>query len=129
MVIVDMEFPRFAAGAVLTLRIAYGVALIAVPRRLALRWLGPDAERASLQVALRGLGAREVILHAGALLALSRGASVRPWLAASVAGDLTDVVATAAARRGLPPGSAPATLAVGGGSALVSIAVAAAADS
>jgi hypothetical protein len=129
MVLVVMEIPRFAAGAVLTLRIAYGVALMAAPRRLAHRWLGPDAERAPTQVALRGLGAREVVLHTGALLALSRGASVRPWLAASAAGDLTDVVATAAGRHGLPPGSAPATLAVGGGSALVSLAVAVAADS
>ena len=124
-----MEFPRIAAGTVLALRIAYGVALIAAPRRLALRWLGADAERASVQVALRGLGAREAILHGGALVALSRGASVRPWLAASAAGDLTDVVATAAARHQLPPGSAPATLAVGGGAALVSLAVAVAVDS
>ena len=31
MVVVAMEFPRFAAGAVLTLRIAYGVALIVGP--------------------------------------------------------------------------------------------------
>jgi hypothetical protein len=124
-----MNFPRVAAGTVLVLRIAYGVALIAAPTRLALRWLGPDAERASVKVALRGLGAREVILHAGALLSLSRGASVRPWLAASAAGDLTDVVATAAGRHQLPPGSAPATLAVAGGSALMSLAVAAAVDS
>ena len=124
-----MEFPRVAAGTVLGLRIAYGAALIVAPRRLALRWLGPDAERGSVKVALRGLGAREVILHAGALLALSRGASVRPWLAASAAGDLTDVVATAAARHHLPPGSAPATLAGGGGAALVSLAVALAVES
>jgi hypothetical protein len=124
-----MNFPRVAAGTVLVLRIAYGVALIAAPTRLALRWLGSDAERASVKVALRGLGAREVVLHAGALLSLSRGAPVRPWLAASVAGDLTDVAATAAARHQLPTGSAPATLAVGGGSALVSLAVAVAVDS
>jgi hypothetical protein len=124
-----MEFPRVAAGTVLALRIAYGVALIAAPTRLALRWLGPDAERAPVKVALRGLGAREAILDAGALLALSRGSSVRPWLAASAAGDLTDVVATAAARHQLPSGSAPATLAVGGGAALVSLAVAVAVDS
>jgi hypothetical protein len=124
-----MELPRVAARAVLVLRIAYGVGLIAAPRRLALRWLGPDAERAPVQVPLRALGAREVILHGAALLALSRGAAVRPWLAASAAGDLTDVLATAAGRRGLPRGSAPATLAVGGGSALVSLAVAVAVDS
>ncbi len=112
----------------LTLRVGYGVALIAVPSRVALRWLGPAAEDAPLQVALRALGAREVILHGGALLALARGEAIRPWLAASAAGDLTDVVATVLGRRRLPRGSAAATLAVGGGAAVASIGLTAALD-
>lgn len=115
---------RLAAASVLGLRVAYGVALIAAPKRLALRWLGPAAADAPLQVALRALGAREAILHAGALVALGREAPVRPWLAASAAGDVTDIIATAAGRRRLPRGSTPATLAVGGGSALISLALA-----
>lgn len=119
-----MSVARITSAAVLGLRVSYGLALIAAPRRLALRWLGPAAEGAPVQVALRGLGAREVILHIGALLALKRDAPLRPWLAASVAGDLSDVVATAAGRRRLPRGSAPATLAVGGGAALTSVALA-----
>ena len=119
-----MRITRLSATAVLGLRVSYGLALIAAPRRLALRWLGPAAEDAPLQVALRALGAREAILHAGALLALSRDAPLRPWLAASAAGDMTDVIATAAGRRRLPHGAAPATLAVGGGSALISAALA-----
>ncbi|MBV8221006.1 MAG: hypothetical protein JO325_21290 [Solirubrobacterales bacterium] len=123
-----MKPARIATCAVLVLRIAYGVALVADPRRLALRWLGPAAEDAPAQVALRGLGAREVILHTGALLATSRGDAVRPWLAASVAGDLADVIATAMGRRRLPPDSTPATAAVGGGAALTSVALAAAVD-
>jgi hypothetical protein len=72
------------------------------------------------------LAAREAILHTGGLLALRRGAPLRPWLAASVAGDLTDVIATAVERRRPPAGSPLATLAVGGGSALVSVLLAAA---
>ena len=123
-----MTIPRVAATTVLALRISYGVALIAAPRRLALRWLGPAAEDAPAQVALRGLGARETILHAGALLAATRGRPLRPWLAASVAGDLTDVIATAIGRRRLPRGSSQATLAVGGGSALASALLAVAVD-
>ena len=119
-----MRITRLSATAVLGLRVSYGLALIAAPRRLALRWLGPAAEDAPLQVALRALGAREAILHAGALLALSRDAPLRPWLAASAAGDMTDVIATAAGRRRLPHGAAPATLAIGGGSALISAALA-----
>lgn len=120
-----MRATRLVAAAVLSLRVVYGLALIAAPRRLALRWLGPAAGDAPVQVALRALGAREAILHGGALIALERDAALRPWLAASATGDLTDVIATAAARRRLPRGSAPATLAVGGGAALVSVALAA----
>jgi hypothetical protein len=115
---------RLAAASVLGLRVAYGVALIAAPGRVARRWLGPAAEDAPLHVALRALGAREVILHTGALVVLGGRGQLRPWLAASAAGDLTDVVATAAGRRRLPRGSAPATLAVGGGSALISLVLA-----
>jgi hypothetical protein len=115
-----MNLTPATASAVLLLRVSYGLALVAAPRRLALRWLGEDADGAPVQVALRGLGAREAVLHGGAALALRRGAPLRPWLAASIAGDLTDVIATAAGRRRLPAGSPLATLAVGGGSALIS---------
>jgi len=120
-----MDLTRATVSAVLLARVSYGVALIAAPRRLALRWLGEDANRAPLQVALRALGAREAILHGGAVLAAQREAPLRPWLAASVVGDLTDLIATAAERRRLPAGSPLATLAVGGGSALISALLAA----
>lgn len=123
-----MSLDRVTVSAVLLLRVCYGVALLAAPRRVALRWLGEDVTRAPAQVALRALGTREVVLHSGALLAVRRDAALRPWLAASVAGDLTDVIATAAERRRLPAGSPLATLAVGGGSALISVLLAAAVE-
>ena len=107
----------------MALRIAYGAALIAAPERLARSWLGPDARRPPTQVPLRGLGMREVVLHAGGLVAAVGGRDVRPWLAASIAGDLTDIAATFAGRGGLPHRAAPATAAVAGGSALLSMAV------
>ena len=119
---------RASASTVLILRVAYGVALIAAPGRLTLRWLGDGAGDAPVQIPLRGLGAREAILHTGALIALRNGRALRPWLAASIAGDLTDVVATAAGRRRLPPGSPLATLAVGGGSALITLLIAGAVE-
>ncbi len=115
---------RGAAVAVLGFRIAYGVGLILAPGRLGRRWLGPESSRAPTQVPLRGLGTREVVLHAGALAAALGGAPLRPWLLASITGDLTDVAATVAGRRQLPAGSAKATVAVGGGSALITGALA-----
>ncbi|MGN6870708.1 MAG: hypothetical protein ACTHMY_20135 [Solirubrobacteraceae bacterium] len=123
-----MNLTRAAAAVLLCLRVSYGAALIAAPGRLALRWLGESATYAPVQVPVRALGTREVLLHTGALIALRKGATLRPWLAASIAGDLTDVIATAAGRRRLPAGSPLATLAVGGGSALVSLVLARAVD-
>ena len=119
---------RTATLAVLGLRVAYGVALIAAPERLALRWLGPSAGTPPTQVALRGLGAREIVVHGAAIAAATRDLPLRPFLAASVAGDLADIAATVAGRRGLPDGAAPATLAVAGGSALLTAALAVAVE-
>lgn len=123
-----MPASRIAALAVLGLRIVYGAGLLAAPARLSRRWLGDGVERASAQVPLRALGVREILLHAGAGVAAVQGAPLRPWLAASIAGDLSDIAWTAAARRQLPGGALAATAVVAGGSALVSAAVAAAVD-
>ncbi len=120
---------RRAAAAVLGFRVAYGAALLIAPGKVAGgRWLGPGARQPAATVGLRGIGAREVAVHGLALAALSRGAAMRPWLAASIAGDLADVASTFLSRDGLPEGSAPATAAVAGGSAALTAAVAAALD-
>ena len=123
-----MTRARIAASAVLALRIAYGAALVAAPERVTKRWLGPGIRAPAATVGARGLGAREVALHSAGLAAALTGGPVRPWLAASVAGDVSDIAATAAARAGLPDGAAGATLAVAGGSAVLSALVAAALD-
>jgi hypothetical protein len=119
---------RKAAVGVAALRIAYGVALAVAPARTARSWLGSDAARAGTGVALRALGAREVAIHAGAVAAAFGGGAVRPWLAASIGGDCSDVLATFRAGSGLPTGAALRTLAVAGGSAALSAAVIAAVD-
>jgi hypothetical protein len=117
------------AAAVLTFRVAYGAALLIAPGKVAgNRWLGPGAHQPAATVALRGLGAREVALHGIALSALATGGPVRPWLAASIAGDLADIASTFASREGLPSGSPAATAAVAGGSAALTAAVAASLD-
>jgi hypothetical protein len=119
---------KAAATAVLGLRIAYGAALIVAPERLALRWLGPDSRRAPTQVPLRGLGAREVVLHTGAVLAALASRPLRPWLAASIAGDCVDIASTVIGRDELPDGAPLATAAVAGASALISAGLFAALD-
>jgi hypothetical protein len=117
------------AAAVLTFRVAYGAALLIAPGKVAgNRWLGPGAYQPAATVALRGLGAREVAVHGIALALLARDAPVRPWLAASIAGDLADVGAAFISRDGLPANSPAATAAVAGGSAALTAAVAASLD-
>jgi hypothetical protein len=123
-----MTVARASAATVLALRIAYGAALVAAPARLTSRWLGPAADGAGGRVAIRALGAREVLLHAGALRATLAGRPLTLWLAASIGGDLSDIAATFADRDGLPDGAAKATAVVAGGSALITAAAAVAVD-
>ena len=124
-----MSQARKAAVAVAALRIAYGAALAVAPARTTRKWLGADGGRPAAAVALRALGAREVVLHAGAVAAALSGAPVRPWLVASIGGDCSDVLATFGAGSHLPDGAPMKTLAVAGGSAALSAAVVAALDS
>ena len=124
-----MDLRRSAALGVLGLRVVYGAGLIAAPAPLARRWLGPGAERAPVQVPLRALGVREIVLHAGGALAALQGRPVRPWLAASIAGDLGDIAWTVVGRKELPSGAVGATAVVAGASAALSAGVAAALDS
>jgi hypothetical protein len=119
---------KTAAIVLFASRIAYGVALMLAPASITKRWLGEDRNTDAAKVALRALGAREVVLHVGGLIAAQRGAPIRPWIGASIAGDVVDIVSTAAGRGGLPDHAAPATLLVAGGSAALSAAVGAAAD-
>ena len=123
-----MTAARRGALVVLALRVAYGAGLVLAPARLGRRWLGPASTTAPTQVPLRGLGAREVALHVGAMVAAVRGAPLRPWLAVSMAGDLSDIASTFAGADQLPEGSARATLIAAGISAALTGAVAVAVD-
>jgi hypothetical protein len=76
------------------LRIGYAVALIAAPGRTARPWVGADAERPAATIGMRGLGARDLALAAGALAAALTDKPDRPWLAACAASDAVDLAAT-----------------------------------
>jgi hypothetical protein len=116
---------KIGTAAILGFRVAYGAVLLIAPGKAAgNRWLGKGANAPAARVPLRGLGAREIALHGGALAVLARDGDVRPWLGASVIGDLSDIAATFEARDGLPDGSAAATAIVAGGSAALSAAAA-----
>ena len=120
---------RAATFALLGLRVAYGVALIAAPERLALRWLGPAAGEAPTQVAAARPGrARDRrARRRDRRRAAATCRCARSWPRAPRATSPTSPRPSAAAA-GCPPGAAPATLAVAGGSALLTAGLAAAVD-
>lgn len=82
-------------------RIVVGVALVAAPGAATRRWLGSSSEHdPGREIAVRGLGARDVVLGVGTLVALRSGSEVRQaarWLEAGVVADLADAAATAVA--------------------------------
>jgi hypothetical protein len=98
-----MDVTKLARGLALN-RISFGAGLILAPGLYARTWVGGDAAREdTTKVLARALGARDVALGAGGLLALRDGDTerARRWFAAQGVTDAVDLVATLAAR-GVP---------------------------
>ena len=82
----------------------------------------------------RALGARDLALGLGVVIAIDRGAPVRGWLEASALSDAVDFLATLASSWGaggdaLPPAGRAAALVVAAGSAGLAAWLAGAVDS
>jgi hypothetical protein len=79
-------------------RVALGTAMVAAPGTVTRRWLGPETEDdPGRAIAVRGLGARDVVLGIGLLTALRSGVNPRRaarWLEAGVVADLADAAST-----------------------------------
>ena len=120
---IDKLIYGFSAG-----RIAFGVGLLAAPGKIGSSWLGPPAEGAAAQVALRGLGARDIALAAGGAAAAAQGRDPRPWLAGCLACDLADLTATLAAGDRIPARGRWGTVALVGVAAAAGAALIAAVD-
>ena len=101
-------------------RICFGLAYLVRPGRAAQGWIGRTARDPAAQVFVRGHGARDIALGAGALMTLARGGeqAARPWLAAQGAADLTDVAGTIAAGGRLPRSGRRFALLMAGASTL-----------
>jgi hypothetical protein len=86
-----------AARVLATGRIALGLGLFLAPRRLSRTWLGGDAEGRFVPAVVRGVGARDVAIGVGTLVAL-RGdeltAEADRWIEAGIVGDLGDAAGT-----------------------------------
>jgi hypothetical protein len=110
------------------LRTAYGAFMVATPSRVGRPWLGETAQTVGGTVPLRGVGGREITLHAAGMAAIAAGAPSRPWLLASIGGDLTDIASTFVDRRRLPTGGLRACVLTGGASVLMTLALIVTAD-
>ncbi|ADB53980.1 hypothetical protein Cwoe_5575 [Conexibacter woesei DSM 14684] len=96
--------PRTLVAGIALGRLALGAVLMAAPRKVVgPGWIGAEAERPAAGVLLRAVGARDVAIAAGTLLALRQGSALKPWVAAGAIADGTDFVATLAAGQAIPP--------------------------
>ena len=109
--------PRDIAIAQARGRIAFGLGFLLLPGLTGRMWIGRDAERAGTKLFIRAMGARDLAIGLGVVIALDRGAPVRGWLEASTLADLADFAATLIAREEIPPAAVPQALAIAGGSA------------
>jgi len=75
-------------------RIAAGAALFLTPKLAARSWTGERTESTTAGLAIRGMGARDVALGVGLVIAIERDAPVRGWLEAGVLSDGADAVGT-----------------------------------
>lgn len=109
-------------------RVAYAVAVVAAPGPAASPWLGKEVESGGTRVAARALVARDAFLAIGLADAARRGGATRPWLAALIASDLSDIAATLVDRKNLPKQAGPGTVVVAGAAAAIGAALFASAD-
>jgi len=109
-------------------RIAVGAALLLAPGWAGRRWIGEPAGHSAVKVITRALGARDLAIGLGAVIALDRGVPARGWFEAAALSDTVDLVATLLARDAIPDGARKAVTMIAGGSALVCAALARAVD-
>ena len=99
-------------------RIALGAVASVAPALPSRPWVGDDAGRNSTRTLARALGARDVALGLGTLLAQRHQSPVRGWLEASALADTGDVIATLVGWRSRPRlGRLGVLLAAAGGAA------------
>jgi len=111
--------PRTIATAHAAGRAAIGGALLAAPEAITAGWIGKHARRGPVTVLARALGARDAALGLGVLGTLGDAQAVKPWVAACLAADAVDLIATLALRDELPAQGVAAVAAMAGGSVLL----------
>ena len=107
---------RTLAVGVAGTRVVLGLSAFVAPELVARPWVGTGGGD-DRRVLGRALGARDIALGLGALLAARRGAPLRGWVEAGGLSDAGDTVATLLSFRRLPPVGRLAVLAASTGAA------------
>jgi hypothetical protein len=109
------------AMSIARLRIAIGLGAVVTPR-LAVRALsGRRALDGISPLLARMLGARDVALGLGTVIALDRGAPVRGWLEGSALSDAVDCISCLRARKHMSPLGSRASAGLGAAAAIAGI--------
>mgnify|MGYP003287303451 FL=1 len=101
-------------------RIAIGVVSLLAPKFVGSTMTGRDGSEGATRLFARMVGARDLGLGLGLLVALDRSAPVRGWLEASAAVDGLDAAACLLARHHIRPRVFPAAVALAAAGALLS---------
>ena len=101
-------------------RIVIGVVSLLAPGLVGRAMMGPDGDSGGTRLFLRVVGARDLALGLGVLVALDRGAPVQGWLRASAVVDGLDAAGCVLAGRHLRPIVFPAALAAATSGTLLS---------
>lgn len=102
-------------------RIAIGLAAVVSPR-LATRVMGRGRPSDGMgPLFARMLGARDVALGLGTVIALDRGAPVRGWVEGSALADAADCISCVLARDDMSPLAFRASAGLGGASAILGV--------
>ncbi len=113
----DAQLAMFAARC----RMAIGAAAVAAPR-LATRLMSGRRESEGIgPLFARMLGARDIALGLGTVIALDRGTPVRGWLEGSALSDTADCVSCIVARENMSAAAFGASAGLGAASALLGV--------
>jgi len=111
---------RLAARMLAGGRLSVGLALVIAPRRILNGWVGGElSRRPAVQALARAMGARDLVMGMIAMHTLDHPQVGPRWQLTCGAVDLTDALATVAARGDLPLTGALGVGTLAGGSALV----------
>jgi len=83
-------------------RMVIGATMLLMPRQAVKRYMGEEEPSWTAAMAMRGLGARDIALGTGLMVALEEDGDVARWLEAGAVSDAGDFLATLSNFRELP---------------------------